>query len=57
MIIRCPHCKKSFNPTKPSRICATCRNPISLHDKYYFDTTPTKTVIRHRNCERPQSYV
>ena len=53
---RCPTCKQKVT-AKPARIYATCKKPIELHHKFYFQTDETRTVIRHRNCHRPDLYV
>lgn len=53
----CPLCKQPLPSTDHKRVCANCHKPIGLHDKWYFTTVDQQTIIQHRDCGHPTSYI
>ena len=49
----CPTCKRPLNLALPKRFCAACGVQITRHHKWQIGEDGR---IRHRVCERPESY-
>jgi hypothetical protein len=56
---RCPQCRQKIPAPIPVRICGKCKNPILLHDKWFFKFAKNgKNVqMRHRHCDNPEEYM
>ncbi len=49
----CPTCKRPLNLALPKRFCSACGQQITRHHKWQIGDDGR---IRHRVCERPDSY-
>lgn len=49
----CPTCKRPLNLALPKRFCAACGQQITRYHKWQIGDD---CRIRHRVCERPDSY-
>lgn len=49
----CPTCGRAYNTTTPKRFCADCGKQITRHHKWHIGADGR---IRHRHCDRPDSY-
>jgi hypothetical protein len=52
----CPTCKQTIPRPGSKRICAHCKSPIRLHDKYYYLTDPHGSYIVHKDCANPTAF-
>lgn len=49
----CPTCGRAWNLTQPKRFCAACGKQVTRYHKWQISEDGR---IRHRICERPDSY-
>lgn len=49
----CPACNRAFNLAAPKRFCSQCGKQITRYHKWQIGEDGR---IRHRVCERPDSY-
>lgn len=52
-IERCPTCHRPLNLAMAKRFCADCGHQITRYHKWHIGDDGR---IRHRVCERPDSY-
>jgi hypothetical protein len=52
-------CLMCGNPIKAEavRVCADCKRPIGLHDKWVWAERHGLSTCVHRHCDYPESYV
>lgn len=57
---RCPCCKQTVRTSEkpqPARICYDCGQPITGHHKWQIVTRNSMSVLVHRVCCNPGSYM